>query len=77
MGIMSIFGGTPPLGVADEELRPNAAHVRLILAAACDIRICEKTLDTWKTEFDKRAGYAGTRFSSLVGRLMTMIVTVP
>ena len=58
----------PPLSVAVEKLRPDAAYARLILSALYDIRLCEEMFDGWMVQLDK---YAMTRFFSLVVHLMT------
>jgi hypothetical protein len=61
----------PPLVVAVEELRPDAAYTRLILAAVYDIRLCEEMFDGWMTQLNK---CAATRFFGLVVHLTTLTV---
>jgi len=43
----------PPLGLAVEDLRPRAKYAQITLAAAHDIRLCEKIFDRWATQLSK------------------------
>jgi hypothetical protein len=49
-----------PVAVAVEDLQPKAKYVQMTLAAAEDIRFCEKLFDGWMTELNK---YVANRFS--------------